>query len=111
MALHKRLTAANLHTGPISYTDLLPYDQHHYRGVAAVEDVISACRITQSSRVVNIGSGLGGPSRLMAGRTGCQVLACEIQEDLNRTATELTERSVRMRMGGSERVLMHASVW
>lgn len=92
VALHRRLAHDNKSSGPLEYADLLPYDQHHYHGVEAVDEVVKEANIGQASRVVNIGSGLGGPSRYLAGKVGCQVLACEIQEDLNRTATELTTR-------------------
>lgn len=94
VALNRQLSAAGKSTGPLSYTDLLPYDQHHYHGAEAVDVAAQAARITDASRVVNVGSGLGGPARYLSGKYGCQVLACEIQEDLNRTATELTRRCV-----------------
>ncbi len=90
--IHKQLAAVGKSSGPISYQELLPFDQHHYNGTAAVDQMVQNAHIHDASRVINIGSGLGGPSRYMAGKYGCQVLACEIQEDLNRTATELTQR-------------------
>eukprot|EP00043_Microstomoeca_roanoka_P006354 m.62229 g.62229 ORF g.62229 m.62229 type:complete len:582 (+) comp13381_c0_seq5:173-1918(+) len=92
VALYKQLAAKGLSKGPLNYTDLLDLDQHHYYGTKAVDAVIQKCDVTDKSRVINIGSGLGGPSRYMAGKTGCLVLACEIQDDLSRTATELTTR-------------------
>lgn len=91
-ALHRRLAAAGLAKGEVRYTDLLPYDQHHYHGTQAVDDAAERLAIGDSSRVINIGSGLGGPARYLAGSRGCQVLACELQEDLHRTASELTAR-------------------
>lgn len=92
MALNRQLSSEGKSTGPLKYTDLLPYDQHHYYGVQAIDKTVAAANIGGTSRVINIGSGLGGPARYLAGRYGCQVLACEIQEDLSRTATELTHR-------------------
>ncbi len=78
--------------GKISFTQLLPYDQHHYYGTDAVDDLVREANITDAARVINIGSGLGGPARYLAGKHGCQVLACELQDDLHRTAAELTQR-------------------
>ena len=46
-----------------------------------------------SHQVLNIGSGLGGPARYLAHKTGCHVLACELQHDLNATAQLATERA------------------
>ena len=72
---------------------LTKFDQrHHYGGADAVEECIRACELSQSSSVINIGSGLGGPARYMAWKTGCKVLAVELQEDLHRTASEMTRR-------------------
>lgn len=34
-----QLTPPGCTTGPLKYTDLLPYDQHHYHGTEAVDDV------------------------------------------------------------------------
>eukprot|EP00730_Choanoeca_flexa_P001746 TRINITY_DN10766_c0_g4_i4.p1 TRINITY_DN10766_c0_g4~~TRINITY_DN10766_c0_g4_i4.p1 ORF type:complete len:584 (+),score=136.26 TRINITY_DN10766_c0_g4_i4:64-1815(+) len=93
VALHKNLQAAGLSKGPLQYTDVLPYDQHHYYGINAVDQVVDKSNIVPSSRVINIGSGLGGPARYLAGKVGCQVLAVDIQEDLSRTAAELTQRT------------------
>eukprot|EP00045_Choanoeca_perplexa_P008267 m.76298 g.76298 ORF g.76298 m.76298 type:complete len:585 (-) comp14423_c0_seq1:139-1893(-) len=99
VSLHKQLQAAGLSKGPLKYTDLLPYDQHHYYGTDAVDDLAAKAEIGASSRVINIGSGLGGPARYLAGKYGCQVLAVDIQEDLSRTAAQLTSRT-----GQKERV-------
>ncbi|EDQ86431.1 uncharacterized protein MONBRDRAFT_33828, partial [Monosiga brevicollis MX1] len=92
-ALHRQLKDKNLHKGPISYEALLPFDQHHYHGVQAVEDVAQLLKMSTGDRVINIGSGLGGPARYLAGKHGCQVLACEVQPDLHAAAAELTLRT------------------
>ena len=42
--------------------------------------------------VLDVGSGLGGPARYIASRCQCHVVAVELQEDLHRTAVDLTER-------------------
>jgi cyclopropane fatty-acyl-phospholipid synthase-like methyltransferase len=54
-----------LHT---RYTDFLPYDQHHYNGTDAVDEMVAKAGITEKSRVINVGSGLGGPARYLAGK-------------------------------------------
>lgn len=91
-ALHRRLRAAGLQSGQVSYKEFTPYDQHHYHGATAVDELVAKVKITNSARVINVGSGLGGPARYLAGSTGCQVLACELQNDLHMSASELTER-------------------
>ena len=50
------------------------------------------CTHSYTDAVLDIGSGLGGPARYMATKTGCRVTAVEIQEDLHQTASDLTNR-------------------
>ena len=67
------MTHAGLSHGKISFMDVLPFDQHHYNGIPEVDDVISRLGITAGANIINIGSGLGGPARYIAGKTGCKV--------------------------------------
>ena len=91
--LHTSLSKAGMDKGPLTVDALAPFDQrHHYGGIAAVEECINLCKITNESRVINIGSGLGGPSRYMASKAGCEVLAVELQHDLHSTAQSLTDK-------------------
>ncbi len=60
--------------------DLLSLDQDHFGGIDATDHCISACNINASSNVLDIGSGLGGPARYIAWRTGCCVTGVEIQK-------------------------------
>lgn len=71
---------------------LTPFDQYHYEGTAAVEAAIQVCGINADQHVLEVGSGIGGPSRYIAHRTGCTVTALELQADLNETAVQLTQR-------------------
>lgn len=78
--------------GPIKVDDLTAYDQYHYEGTDAVDDAIAALDAGPGSRVLDVGSGLGGPARYMADRTSSEVTALELQPDLHETATSLTTR-------------------
>jgi len=91
-SIHNNLLAAGIATGPLVYEQLLPYDQHHYHGVEALDLCIRDVGLNANSNILNIGSGLGGPARYFAGKLGAGVLALELQYDLHRTALELTER-------------------
>eukprot|EP01128_Nolandella_sp_AFSM9_P006304 TRINITY_DN3209_c0_g1_i2.p1 TRINITY_DN3209_c0_g1~~TRINITY_DN3209_c0_g1_i2.p1 ORF type:complete len:527 (-),score=101.08 TRINITY_DN3209_c0_g1_i2:40-1503(-) len=91
--LYNNLIASGIASGPVEYTDLLPFDQHHYGGVAAVDHCAEAIKASKESNILNIGSGLGGPSRYLAGKYQSQVLAVELQDTLHRTASELTSRA------------------
>ena len=91
-ALYSQLRNAKLDRGMITYRDLLPFDQNHYNGIVEVDQAVLDLKLRSNSTVINIGSGLGGPARYLAGEYRCNVLAIELQDDLNYTASELAER-------------------
>ena len=47
---------------------------------------------SSSHRILDIGSGLGGPARRLAYTTNCSVVALELQEDLHIEGENLTRR-------------------
>ena len=77
---------------PLSVDDLTPFDQYHYFGTEAVDHAASSINIRAQSRVLEVGSGIGGPARYLSDSTGCHVTALELQSDLNDTARHLTQR-------------------
>jgi len=72
--------------------EISAFDQLHYHGTNAVDESIRMIGIDQNARVLEIGSGFGGPSRHLAAKTGASVTALELQDDQNQLAAELTER-------------------
>jgi cyclopropane fatty-acyl-phospholipid synthase-like methyltransferase len=72
---------------------LFPFDQLHYLGTDAVRAAAGIIGLGRASRVLEVGSGLGGPARYLAHTVGCQVTALELQEELHALASELTRRS------------------
>jgi len=72
--------------------DIRFFDQYHYLGTDAVDDAIDFLQVDSQSRLIEIGSGLGGPARYLAEKAGCHVTAVEIQSDLNQIASSLTNR-------------------
>ncbi|MCY4503097.1 MAG: SAM-dependent methyltransferase, partial [Alphaproteobacteria bacterium] len=52
--------------------ELAPYDQFHGRGLEATEDIANLLPVSATDRILDIGSGLGGPARYMARRFGCR---------------------------------------
>ena len=92
-AMHKRLAAKGLSKGPATYSQLNEFDLNLYHGTAALDRAIKDMPIHSTSRIINVGSNMGGPARYVAGKVGCQVLACELQGDLHSTAEEFTQRA------------------
>jgi cyclopropane fatty-acyl-phospholipid synthase-like methyltransferase len=91
--IEKGLTALGIGPGePIRPEQLFPLDQWHYLGTDAVQRAAEHLRIQPSSRVLDIGSGLGEPARFLAHTTGCHVTALELQPRLHEIAAGLTQR-------------------
>ena len=77
---------------PVDVTVLSNFDQYHYLGTEAVDEGIKRLAISANMSVLDVGGGIGGPSRHIAHSTGCQITALELQPDLDETARELTRR-------------------
>ncbi len=91
--IHNDLRAIGIgKNDPLDGPTLSQFDQYHYFGTDAVDEAIELAGIKPASNVLEIGSGIGGPSRYLAYKTGCQVTAIELQPDLNALAVNLTAR-------------------
>lgn len=91
--IYNELAETGVATGAaLTPEQLFPFDQIHYHGTDAVRAAAETLTLTSTSRVLEIGSGLGGPARFLAHTTGCHVTALEIQEDMQTVAAELTAR-------------------
>ena len=77
---------------PLSAAEISSFDQLHYHGTAAVDQAIEMMGINQQSKVLEIGSGFGGPARHIAEKSRANVTAVELQPDQNALAAELTRR-------------------
>ena len=64
--------------GPIKPETLAAFDQFHAGGLAATHDLIELLDPAPGVRVLDIGSGLGGPSRVLASRRGCHVTGIDL---------------------------------
>jgi len=91
--VYKELAALGLNNDDrLCVADLAAFDQYHYHGTDAVDVAIDTLSIGPTDRVLEIGSGIGGPSRYIADNTGAKVIALELQPDLNDLAKDLTRR-------------------
>ncbi|MDJ0386792.1 class I SAM-dependent methyltransferase [Roseomonas sp. E05] len=78
----KRLTAA----------DLAEIDELHLGWLAATAELAKALGLAPGMRVLDIGSGLGGPARYFADAHGCQVTGIDITPEFVAVAAALTRR-------------------
>lgn len=75
----------------IAIEDLEQFDQDHFLGIQSTNLCIDLLKIDRTSKVLDIGSGLGGPARSISHRTGCSVLGVEIQDDRFASSENLTK--------------------
>jgi SAM-dependent methyltransferase len=95
--LTERLKTALQAFGPddqrLTPRQLAALDQFHTRGLAATIELAKLARITADTSVLDVGSGVGGPARLLAATYGCQVTGVDLSEAFVDGARYLTERT------------------
>jgi ubiquinone/menaquinone biosynthesis C-methylase UbiE len=91
--LRAALAKSGLGEKQLTASDLAPLDQFHSRGLAATVELAKALPITEATCVVDIGSGLGGPSRYLAETYGCTVHGVDLSQSFVDAAHFLAERS------------------
>jgi sarcosine/dimethylglycine N-methyltransferase len=69
---------------------LKDYDQDHFGGLEAVDILAEKAGIGQSSHVLDVCSGMGGPARYLAHRLGCRVTGLDVTESRHGSAIRLT---------------------
>ncbi|MEZ5239940.1 MAG: class I SAM-dependent methyltransferase [Microthrixaceae bacterium] len=72
--------------------DLAGIDQLHAGSVAATEYLLELLCLDGSTRLLDVGCGVGGPARLAADRHGCPVKGIDLSPDFVRLAVTLTDR-------------------
>ncbi|CAH1254726.1 Hypp1395 [Branchiostoma lanceolatum] len=76
----------------LNVTDLIRLDQWHYLGTEPVDAAIELLGIREGARVLDVGAGIGGPSRYLAHKIKCHVTASELLPDNHRVGQDLTSR-------------------
>lgn len=83
---------------PVTPEALAPFDQFHGRGVLATQELVALLQPQGGERLLDIGSGIGGPARWIAAKYACHVTGvdltaefCEAARALN-AATGMTDR-------------------
>ncbi len=86
------LVAAGRDIDRLTTDDLAPVDEFHSRRRRATEELARLLAPTATDHVIDIGSGLGGPSRYLAATYGCRVSGVDLTAEFVAAATELTRR-------------------
>ena len=78
------------------------HDQDHFGGLAATDALARHAKINESTHVLDLCCGLGGPARYLAYHHGCRVTGVDMNTDRLAGAVRLTERTKL-----EDRVLFH----
>jgi SAM-dependent methyltransferase len=74
----------------LSVAQFAPFDQFHTRGILATAELAAAAGLEPSTRVLDLGCGIGGPARYLAATFGCKVTGVDLSPGFIETATYLT---------------------
>jgi SAM-dependent methyltransferase len=69
------------------------FDQYHLGGPPAVARILPSLALEPGRRLLDVGSGLGGPARQVADATGATVFGVDITREYVDVATALSERA------------------
>ena len=84
------LRKAGKDTDRLTTADLRTVDEFHIRGHKATLELAARLGLQASSRVLDIGSGLGGPARALAETYGCHVTGVDLTKAFCDAATVLS---------------------
>jgi cyclopropane fatty-acyl-phospholipid synthase-like methyltransferase len=90
-AIVSALAEAGVDVGHLSETDLFPVDQLHAGGVAATKHTLDRLGLEPGKRLLDVGCGIGGPSRLGA-TYDAQVTGIDLTPEFVEAATDLTAK-------------------
>lgn len=83
------LRAAQGQDAPVTPDTLAPLDHFHGRGLPATRELAALLDPQKGERVLDIGSGIGGPARWIAANFGCHVTGVDLTEAFCRAAEAL----------------------
>lgn len=85
------LSSAGVEIDKLQPSDLFPVDQLHAGGAGAAEHLIAKLDLSPGLRLLDVGSGIGGPAR-MASTSGAIVTGIDLTPEFVETATELSAK-------------------
>ena len=77
----------------LTAVDLAAVDEFHVGGLEATQELAKHMELRAGLRLLDVGSGIGGPARYFAAEHGCRVTGIDLTEEFVRVAGSLTKRT------------------
>jgi SAM-dependent methyltransferase len=77
----------------LTAVDLAAVDEFHVGGLEATQELAKNMELRAGMRLLDVGSGIGGPARYFAGEHGCKVTGVDLTEEFVLVAESLTRRT------------------
>jgi ubiquinone/menaquinone biosynthesis C-methylase UbiE len=91
-AIDAALAKAGKNPAAPALEDLAPIDEFHVRGREATAELGAHLGLREDHLVLDVGSGLGGPSRQLATTYKCRIVGIDLTDEYCRVATALASR-------------------
>ena len=85
-----RLRDQQIDLTKVRRSDIAGVDEFHVRGAAVSKELAESINISGLT-VLDMGSGLGGPCRMLADEYGCQTIGIDLSAEFVKTATALSK--------------------
>jgi SAM-dependent methyltransferase len=85
------LEKSGISKNSITPADLSMMDEFHVRGAEVTKQLAAKANLEKNMKVLDVGSGIGGPARFMADEYGCLTTGIDITSEYIRTAILLSE--------------------
>jgi 2-polyprenyl-3-methyl-5-hydroxy-6-metoxy-1,4-benzoquinol methylase len=86
------VAAAEAGVAEITPASLAPVDEFHSGGLTATRELAKFAGMKPGESVIDLGCGIGGPSRVLASEFGCDVTGIDLTPEFIEAAQVLTER-------------------